>query len=385
MPAATEEHPTEEGARDPAAQVVLRRTTLHARQLRAGGRMVPFGGWELPVQYAGIIAEHEAVREHVGVFDVSHMGRVWLSGPAAAERLRAVTTYDVTAMAPGEAHYSLYCNAAGGIDDDVFIYRVEAERWLVVHNAANAAAGFERLRAVVDGADAQAAEVTAETVMLAVQGPQAVDVVASILHAPLADMEARSCRELRWRGAAVLVGRTGYTGEDGVECVLDGEAGVALWDALLERGVPPVGLGARDTLRLEAALPLHGHEIDATTTPYEARLGWTVSLDDGAPFTGREALLVLSERAPERRLAHLRLEGRGVPREGYAVLDPQAAADVQVGTLTSGAFSPRLRVGIAMAYLPPALTKPGTPLAVEIRRRAVPTRVVRRPFYRRGE
>ena len=365
---------------DAPASVDLRRTALHDRHLAAGGRLVPFAGWAMPVQYAsGILAEHEAVRTRAGVFDVSHMGRVWVDGPGAGARIRSVTTYNVTRLAPGQAHYSLYCNEDGGIDDDIFVYRATDERWLLVHNAANGQADLERLASAAP----QAREVTADTVMLAVQGPTSMEIAASILGEEVPRMVPRTCALVSWRGNEVLIGRTGYTGEDGIECVLDAEAGLALWDALLSAGVTPAGLGARDTLRLEAALPLHGNDIDPTTAPFEARLGWAVSLDDTAPFTGRAALEVLRDDPPARRLSCLRLEGRGVPRHGYLVFDGDGPEAARVTVLTSGAFSPTLRVGIAMAYLPVALAKPGTVVFVDLRGRLTPAVVVPRPFYRR--
>ncbi len=371
----------------------LRRLPLHERHVAAGARLAPFAGWEMPLQYAGgILAEHAAVREAAGVFDVSHMGRVRIEGPDAGTRIRAVTTYDVTRMHPGRAHYSLYATDDGGIADDVFVYRVDADRWLIVHNAANAEADAARVRASVDRAPGAAMrDVGGETVMLAVQGPAALARLRDVLGVDLAaELAPRRCTELAWRGATVLVGRTGYTGEDGAECILDAERGAALWDACLAAGVVPCGLGARDTLRLEAALPLHGHDITPDTSPYEAGLGWAVTLEDGAEFTGRDALAAAAARAPERRLACLRLLDRGVPRAGYPVHAPGDATGDEsepraVATLTSGAFSPTLRVGIAMAYLPAGLAAPGTRLAIEIHGRDVDAEVVPRPFIRRSE
>ena len=363
--------------------MAVRRLPLEALHEEAGARFAPFAGWQMPLQYRGIVAEHTAVRTAVGVFDVSHMGRASVEGPRAAERIRSTVSYDVTRMEPGEGRYALYVTEQGGIADDLFIYRVEAERWLVVHNAANAERDFERLSAVAVAPGASAVDVTDETVMLAVQGPLALDRLAGILGAAVAGLKPRRCAELRWRSGTVLVARTGYTGEDGAECVTDAGRGAKLWGALLESGAAPCGLGARDTLRLEAALPLHGHDIDVTTHPREARLGWVVTLDDGAPFEGRAALERLSAEPPSRVLSCIRLEARGVLREGLAVLEPGRAGAPPVGRLTSGAHGPTLGSGIGMAYLPPELAEPGTPLAIEIRGRALPARVVARPFYRR--
>ncbi|MGE0226999.1 MAG: glycine cleavage system aminomethyltransferase GcvT [Dehalococcoidia bacterium] len=364
------------GVIDPAGG--LRRLALHASHARAGARFAPFAGWEMPLQYRGIVAEHEAVRSGAGVFDVSHLGRVWLRGHEAGARLRSLTTFDVTGLEAGQAHYSLYCNEAGGIEDDIFVYRVEALRWLVAHNAANAAADLGRVRGALGGAAAE--EATGATVMLAVQGPRAPEVLTALAGEAYASLRTHECVEAPWRGASLLVARTGYTGEDGGEVVAPVDVAEALWDACLDLGATPAGLGARDTLRLEAALPLHGSDIDATTNPYEAGLGFAVSLDDGAPFIGRDVLARLATGTRERRLACIRADERGaVFRHGAAVLDAEGR---MLSELTSGAYSPSLRVSIGMAYLPAALATPGTRLAVDVRGQPVAAEVVRRPFYR---
>jgi aminomethyltransferase len=333
----------------------------------------------MPIQYGGIVAEHEAVRTSAGVFDVSHLGRCWIEGPNAGAALRSITTYNVLRMPPGTAHYSLYCNEAGGIDDDIFIYRLAAERWLVVHNAANAEEDFARVAAA---AGSGARERTAETVMLAVQGPAAVSALARILGFDIAALHEHHCADIAWGGGSVLLARTGYTGEDGGECVAEPEVAGKLWDELVGSGVRPAGLGARDTLRLEAALPLHGHDIDATTHPFEAGLGWAVTLGDDAPFTGRKALSRLKSQPLSRRLGHLVATERAVLRAGYVVKNGPGGA--VVATLTSGGFGPTVRNGIGMAYLPTELAVPGTALAVEIRGRDIPVDVVPRPFYKRS-
>lgn len=364
----------------------LRRLALHERHMALDARMAPFAGWEMPLQYEGILAEHTAVRERVGVFDVSHLARVWVRGPEAGRLLRSVTTFDVTSLTPGRAHYSLYCNEQGGIEDDVFIYRVSDDQWLVVHNAANADADLSR---VVGVAGKAVHDATGETSMLAVQGPRARSVLGSVLGQEFSDLKPRECADIEWTGGSVLVARTGYTGEDGAECIVPTDRAATLWDALLEAGAAPAGLGARDTLRLEAALPLHGNDIDGSTTPYEAGLGFALTLDDGEAFTGRSALASLADAEPARRLAHLRATERGVFRAGYSVMEPASAGSeapgaAPVATLTSGAFSPTLRVAIGMAYLPQRLISPGTKLIVDVRGRPVAAEVVRRPFYRRA-
>jgi len=332
----------------------------------------------MPLQYQGIVGEHHAVRQGVGVFDVSHLGRARLEGSQAARLLRSVTTFDVNRLAVGKAHYSLYCNESGGIEDDVFIYRLAGERWLVVHNASNADQDFERLRSVSGD---MASEITAETVMLAVQGPDAMALLGSVLGDDVARLDLRSCVELDWEGGTVTFARTGYTGEDGGECMVGVAHAAALWDALIEGGASPAGLGARDTLRLEAALPLYGNDLDAVTSPYEAGLGFAVTLDDGAPFTGREALAELKAQPRTRRLAHLAARARGVIRAGFEVREPGGTETICC--LTSGAYSPSLRLGIGMAYLPAEQAKRGTMLEVDVRGRSLPVEVVRRPFYRK--
>ena len=378
------------GQGEPGGAGGLRRLPLRDRHAAAGARFAPFAGWEMPLRYEGTVREHEAVRERAGLFDVSHLGRAWLRGPRAAALLRSVTTFDVTTLPVGRAHYSLYCNEAGGIDDDVFVYHLPGERRLIVHNAANAEQDFRRLRAAVateaapaaGAAATTAADVSGDTVMLAVQGPEAIGLLAGVLDEGLAALAPRDCVELDWDGTPVLFARTGYTGEDGGECIVGTAAAGALWDALVAAGATPAGLGARDTLRLEAALPLHGNDIDATTHPYEAGLGFAVSLDDGAPFTGRRALVEARAQAHTRRLCHLVARERGVPRAGCAVRLP--GGDGPVAHLTSGGFAPTLRTGIAMAYLPAEMAGPGVSLEVDVRGRALPVEVVRRPFYRKA-
>ena len=358
----------------------LRQLPLRSAHQRAGARWAPFAGWEMPLQYTGIVQEHRAVRGHAGVFDVSHMGRVEVRGDDCGPLIRSVTTANVARLEPGRARYSLYCTEQGGIADDVIVYRLEEQRWLIVHNADNAEADARRVRAAVGAA---MTDIGRETVMLAVQGPESADALRRVLGIVLDEVPRHGCLEIEWRGGRVFFGRTGYTGEDGGECVTDSQRGEALWDALLEVGVTPAGLGARDTLRLEAALPLHGHDISTATHPYQAGLGWAVALKDGAAFTGRDALVALSQREPERTLSCLRLSERGVPRADYAVLNPSSPGPEPIATLTSGAYSPTLETGIALAYLPRALAEPGTPLAIDIRGRALPAEVVARPFYQR--
>lgn len=365
----------------------LRRLALAERHEAAGARFAPFAGWDMPLQYAGIVAEHEAVRSDVGVFDVSHLGRAWVRGATAGAGIRAATTYDVTRIAPGDSHYSLYCNPGGGIEDDIFVYRVTEDRWLVAHNAANAEADFARLEAAVSAAGATAEEWTGASVMLAVQGPHAPALLARLLGPVCEEIAPRGCVEVEWPlpgggSATVLFARTGYTGEDGGECIVAAEHASSLWDALLAAGAQPAGLGARDTLRLEAALPLHGHDIDRTTEPYSAGLGFAVTFDDGARFIGRPPLLEFASEPPGVRLVCIRAVERGAVFRAGAPVHAAGADAEAIGRLASGAFSPTLRVSIGMAYVPAEFATAGTPVTVDIRGQRVPAEVVRRPFVR---
>ena len=358
----------------------LRRTCLHEEHVRLGARMVPFAGWEMPVQYTGIIDEHNAVRTAAGMFDVSHMGRFEVTGPQSAALLRHVCTYDMTRLQPGQGHYAAVCRPDGGIMDDVYVYALAAERYLLVANASNAGKIRDWLRQHVAGFTAELADRHTSTCMIAVQGPQALDRLADVLDtAFVRSLRPRACAETEWRGTAVFASRTGYTGEDGLELVAPAEVGPPLWRALLDAGVRPCGLGARDTLRLEAALLLYGNDMDETVNPFEVGLAWAVTLDDEAGFIGREALLRASESTPRRTLVCLKAEERGVIRPGCAIL----RSGRQVGNVTSGSHSPTLGVSIAMGFLPPEAAAEGTELTVDVRGRPLKARVVPRPFYRR--
>ncbi len=357
----------------------LRKTALFDLHEQQGARIVPFAGWAMPVQYRGIVEEHHAVRRRAGVFDVSHMGRLFVAGAGAAALLRSALTYDVASLPEARGHYALLCNEDGGIIDDPYVYRLDAQRFLFVGNAANAARDRDLVAAHVQpDMDAELLDRQEQTVMLAVQGPAAEAYVARLLGPPVAAMGTRACTELPFMGTKLFVSRTGYTGEDGFELVGSVEAGRAIWRQLVTDGVEPCGLGARDTLRLEAALPLWGHDIDETTDPYEAGLGWVVSLDDGADFPGRAALARVKQAGTTRRLTCLRATGRGVVRDGCPLL----RGGEPVGSVTSGGYSPTLATSVAMAYLPVALAREGTELAVDVRGRTLPVVVVKRPFVR---
>jgi aminomethyltransferase len=363
-------------------QESLRTSPLDATHRSLSARMAPFAGWEMPIQYSGIVQEVRAVRQRAGIFDVSHMGRLFLTGPDAVTLLRETLTYDAAKVDEGQGHYNLLCNERGGIIDDPYIYRLSRERWLFVGNASRYETdvrwvqGHRRSNMNVLIDDRQAS-----TTMLAVQGPGAKHAIAAVFTADLeAHIPKRACHEIELFGHKALVSRTGYTGEDGFEFICSIDAGRALWDSMLSVGVVPCGLGARDVLRLEAALPLYGNDIDTTTNPWEAGLGWVVSLADAErQFEGRRAL-ENARGAVGRKLVCIKATDRAVLRHGYPVL----AGGGQAGTLTSGTFSPSINAGIGMAYLPPAFAEPGTTVAVDVRGRSVPGMVVKRPFYRGG-
>ncbi len=381
---------------DPAASPDLRRTPLHGAAKAAGGRLVPFAGWEMAVQFAGLVAEHTAVRQACGVFDISHMGVLVLRGDGVKDALQALVPSDLFRIGPGEACYSVLLNDAGGIRDDLIVYdrgrrpgpEGERDELVLVINAACAEADTAWIRSQLEPSGITIADRKGpEGILLALQGPEAPARLEALVGESLAGLPRFGHRDLVLQGAsgaaagaAVFAARTGYTGEDGFELLLERDAGLALWEQLLAEGVTPCGLGARDTLRLEAAMHLYGNDMDAATTPLEASLGWLVHLEMPADFIGRAALEHQSADGVTRRLVGLRLEGRAIARHGYPVLQNGAV----VGEVTSGTWSPTLGQAIALAYVPTAAAKLGTPLAVEIRGKAEPAVVVKRPFYRRG-
>jgi aminomethyltransferase len=363
--------------------VDVHRTPLIARHETLGAKLIEFGGWQMPLQYTGILEEHRAVRERAGVFDLSHMGELMIEGPDAGSGLAAALVSNPPALAVGRAQYSMICNAEGGILDDLIVYRLAEDRFMVVANAANAAtvsdALTERLAAVRSILDDQ----TLATALVAIQGPLAADVLRPLTDVDLASLRYYAIAQGHVAGVPALVARTGYTGEDGFEIFVDTGHGEATWDALLEagrdRGVIACGLGARDTLRLEAGMPLFGNELDPETNPFEAGLGRVVKLDKPDDFVGRAALERVAAGGPEKRLVGLVVRGRGIARHGY----PVWSGDRRTGVVTSGTQSPTLGEPIAMAYVAPGDGEPGTILAAEVRDNRVPAEVVSLPFYRR--
>ena len=349
--------------------------------------MVPFAGWEMPVQFSGLIQEHKAVREQVGMFDISHMGVLRLEGPNPKDALQQMVPSDLHRIGPGEACYSVLLNEGGGIRDDLIVYDcgpLDAERGalVLVINAACADSDTAWIREQMEPAGLTVTDIKQGGVLLALQGPKAIALLEQLSGEDLSGLPRFGHRMLSVSGLQepVFIARTGYTGEDGAELLLSAEDGQHLWRELLERGVTPCGLGARDTLRLEAAMHLYGQDMDDATNPFEAGLGWLVHLEMPSDFVGRKALEQAVEAGPTKRLIGLKLQGRAIARHDYPVLHN----DEPVGVVTSGTWSPTLGEAIALAYVPRALAKIGTELCVEIRGKAQPATVVRRPFYKRS-
>ncbi len=360
-----------------------RKTPLYEEHVRLGAKLVPFGGFAMPVQYpTGIRAEHEAVRTAAGLFDVSHMGEFEVKGPGALELVSRITTNDPERLSVGQAQYSAMCLEDGGIVDDLVVYRMGEERFRLVVNAANITGDWAHLSRQAGDADAEIRDRSDEIALLALQGPRATEILQPLASEPLDPIGFYHYVEGTVGEVPAVISRTGYTGEDGFELYLAAGDAVVTWRRLLEAGedagLVPAGLGARDTLRLEMGYALYGNDIDRKTTPLEAGLGWLVKLDKG-PFIGREALRRQKEEGLVRRLRGFRLTERGFPRAGYPVRFHGGDA----GPVRSGTVSPTLGYGIGTAYLP-IEAQPGDEIAVVIRGEEVPGRVEAMPFYRDG-
>ncbi len=346
----------------------LQHTALHARHVELGARMVPFAGWEMPVQYEGVIREHLAVRTDAGVFDVSHMGELEVEGPRGRELLQGALSNDLDRLAKGEAQYTLLTNEEGGIVDDLIVYRTGDHTYLLVVNAANRAVDYAWLKErEVPGSDVR--DVSDDCALLAVQGPRAIERLGLPPAPPFTFAEATL------DGVEVMVNRTGYTGEDGCELLCMTDDAVQLWDAVLDRGVVPCGLGARDTLRLEVCYPLHGNDIGPETDAISAGLGWACALEK--EFEGVDVLRRVKDEGPERRLVAFVMEEKAIPRHGMPIEGG--------GEVTSGSHSPMLEVGIGLGYVPTAQAQPGTELTIDVRGRARRARIVKKPIYRRED
>lgn len=357
----------------------LARTPLHDEHVALDGKMVPFAGFEMPVQYpTGITKEHRAVRTGAGLFDVSHMGEFEVRGPAALDLVQRVTVNDAGRIEVGQAQYSAMVNEDGGILDDLIVYRFE-DRWMLVVNASNRAKDWQWIANHAAALDVDLTDRSDEIALLALQGPGARALLRGLTDTDLDAIGYYRFAEGAVAGVEGVVSATGYTGEDGFELYLPASGAVTVWRALVDAGSVPAGLGARDSLRLEMGYALYGNDLDEDHTPLEAGLGWITKLDKG-PFVGREALAAQKEAGVDRKLVGLRLEERGFPRPGYPIL----ADGAPVGTVTSGTMSPSLGHGVAMGYVPADRAKSGTELAVEIRGRAVAATVQRPPFYTEG-
>jgi aminomethyltransferase len=347
-------------------EATLQRTPLYARHVELGARMVPFAGFEMPVQYEGVIAEHRAVRTDVGAFDVSHMGELHVDGPTAQAFLQSVLSNDVDRLEDGEAQYTLLTNEQGGIVDDLIAYRLAHGQFLVVCNASNRAPVYEWLKER-EPRGCEVRDASDEYGLVAVQGPRAFEQLE------LAEGKPFTHEPGELDGIEVMVSRTGYTGEPGVELCCSAEDASSLWDAVLARGAVPCGLGARDTLRLEVCFPLHGNDITPETDAISAGLGWACALY--TEFTGVEALRRIKEEGPARKLAPFVMEERAIPRQGMPIEGG--------GEVTSGTHSPMLDRGIGMGYVPPPSAAPDTELVVDVRGKPRRARVVKKPIYRK--
>jgi aminomethyltransferase len=356
----------------------LRRTALYERHVALGAKMVPFAGYEMPLAYpSGMTAEHHAVRGRCGVFDVSHMGEVMVTGPDAVGFVDFITSNDVRKLAPGQVQYSTILNEQGTIVDDCLVYRL-ADRVMVVVNASNREKDVEHMRRHAASFDCTIEDISDTTALIAVQGPASGAVIRALTTAPIDDVLYYHFTHAVVAGVHALVSRTGYTGEDGVELYFDAEHASAVWDALLRvEGAQPAGLGARDSLRLEAGLMLYGNDIDDSVTPIEASLAWTAKLDKSR-FLGKDVLVAQKAQGPARKLVGFRIDERAVPRHGYAVLSEGQPVDC----VRSGIMSPTLGYGIGTTYLPIARARAGETIEIDIRGRRVPATTVTLPFYR---
>jgi aminomethyltransferase len=349
-------------------QAGLRRTPLYENHVALGARMVPFAGWEMPVQYEGVIPEHLAVREDSGAFDVSHMGEIDIEGPRTQELLASLLSNDLERIAIGEAQYTLLTNERGGIVDDLIAYRLDPCRYLLIVNASNTDADFEWLKErELRGSDVR--DVSDEYGLIAVQGPRSLERLG------LEDAPAFTFAEGEIDGIACMINRTGYTGEKGVELMVMADEAGDLWDRVLARGVKPCGLGARDTLRLEVCYPLHGNDISPDTDAISAGLGWVCALDH--EFTGADALRRIKEQGPDRRLVAFVMEESAIPRQGMAVEEG--------GEVTSGTHSPMLDRGIGMGYVPAATAQTGKEITIDVRGKPRRAKIVPKPIYKREE
>lgn len=363
---------------EPDNNAILARTPLYNVISEQKARMTPFSGWDMPLQFTGIISEHQAVRQAVGMFDISHMGKFALRGAHLVETLQALVPSDLSRLQPGQAQYTVLLNPQAGIIDDIIFYDRGKEEGVIIVNADTKDKDLNWLLQNLADSSVELTDLSEERVLIAIQGPEAAERLQQLADIDLTTLPAFGHAIAKILGEDAFIARTGYTGEDGFEVMLKPETGVELWRVLLKSGVAPCGLGARDTLRLEAAMALYGQDIDETTTPLEAGLGWLVHLDSKDNFIGREVLETQKSQGVAKRLVGLEMEGRNIARHGYPIIFEGKS----VGEVTSGTMSPTLGKAIALAYVPTSLSKIGQELEVEIRGKTHLAKVVKKPFYR---
>ena len=356
----------------------MKKTPLNQIHKELGAKMTDFGGWEMPVEYTGIIEEHKAVRNQAGLFDVSHMGEILISGENAAKSLQKIITNDLQKLEPGRIIYTPICKPDGGIIDDLLVYCLKEDSYLLVVNASNIEKDYKWIKEnLLDKTEAE--NLSDKYAMLALQGPESKKILTQLTDIDLNSLDYYRFREAKVAGVEMIISRTGYTGELGYELYFQPDSAEKIWDELLEAGtdfgLQPCGLGARDTLRLEKMYALYGNDIDEKTNPYEAGLSWTVAVNKG-DFIGREKLVEIEENCCQRKLSPFKITGRGMARHGYDIF----AGEVKIGEVTSGSYSPTLEQGIGLAYLKSEYTEPGTEIEIKVRRRKIKAEVVKGPF-----
>ncbi len=356
----------------------LRRTPLYELAIELNARMTGFSGWEMPVQFGGITQEHHAVRSDAGMFDISHMGKFTLVGKEVLPQIQRLVPSDLSRLQPGQAQYTVLMNSQGGMIDDLIFYFQGDDRWVVIVNAATTQKDRDWMLANLDMSAIEFTDLSDAQALIAVQGKKAVEHLSEIVDRDLSGIKPFGHLEATILGHAAFIARTGYTGEDGFEVMLDPAGAIELWRSLLKSGVTPCGLGARDTLRLEAAMALYGQDINDSTTPLEAGLGWLVHLDTKGDFIGRSMLEAQKQNGVKKRLVGLQMQGRNIARHDYPIFSDGA----EVGIVTSGTLAPTVGQAIALGYVPTELSKPGQQVEIGIRGKNYSAIVVKRPFYR---